>query len=78
MSELHVAHTKSLNVTQNLTESRGRLASYAGVFRGARLSSLPTRDKRRAPFKRLRGRLAEDVLSLDNTCFLITVQSASD
>ena len=28
------------------------LASYAGVFRGTRLSSLPTRDKRRAPLKK--------------------------
>ena len=51
MSEPHVAHIKSLNITQNLTESRGRLASHAGVFRGARLSSLPPMDERRAPPK---------------------------
>ena len=51
MSEPHVAHTKPLNRTQNLTESRGRLASQADVFRGARLSSLVGRDGRRAPLK---------------------------
>ena len=35
------------------------LASYAGVFRGARISSLPLegRDEIRVPLKRLRGRL---------------------
>ena len=27
------------------------LASHAGIFRGARLPSLPTRDERRAPLK---------------------------
>ena len=51
MSEPHVAHTKPLNRTQNLTESSGRLASQADVFRGARLSSLVGRDGRRAPLK---------------------------
>ena len=36
----------------------GVLASYTGVFRGARLSSLPTKkDGERAPKKRPRGRL---------------------
>ena len=35
------------------------LTSYAGVFRGARISSLPLvgRDEIRVPLKRLRGRL---------------------
>ena len=51
MSVPHVAHTKPLNRTQDLTESRGRLVSHAGVFRGPRLSSLVGRDGRRAPLK---------------------------
>ena len=51
MSERHVAHTKPLNRTQNLTESRERFASNTGVFRGARLSSLVGRDESRAPLK---------------------------
>ena len=78
MSEPHVAHTKSLNITQNLTESRGRFASHAGVFRGARLSSLPTRDEGRAllntPAWEASGRCTVTWQCL----FLTTVQSASD
>ena len=78
MSEPHVAHTKSLNITQNLTESRGRLASNTGVFRGARLSSLPTRDETRAPLKTPAWEASGRGIVTWKYLFLITVQSASD
>ena len=78
MSEPHVAHTKSLNITQNLTESRGRFASHTGVFRGARLSSLPTRDERRAPPKTPEWKASGRCTVTWQYLFLITVQSACD
>ena len=51
MSEPRVAHTKPLNRAQNLTESRRRLASHVGFFKGARLLSLVGSDERRVPLK---------------------------
>ena len=47
------------------------VASHTGVFGGARLSSLPTvgRDEKRAPLKRLRGRLCtQPTEQIDNVC----------
>ena len=78
MSEPHVAHTKSLNITQNLPESRGRLASNTGVFRGARISSLPPRDETRAPLKTPAWEASGRCIVTWKYLFLITVQSASD
>ena len=54
------------------------LASYAGVFRGTRLSSLPTRDERRAPPKTPAWEASGRCTVTWQYLFLITVQSACD